>query len=93
MVVKLTSDQFGSVIDHITGEQKQVKRFTWTNDEKKVSVQVAKKFFFVDLSFSQCQIRLQLISYGAMITSLKFPGKNGDVADVALGFDSIEGKC
>lgn len=35
---------------------------------------------------------LQLISYGAMITSFKFSSKTGEVADIALGFDNIEGK-
>lgn len=34
----------------------------------------------------------KLISYGAMITSVKVPSKLGEVADVALGFDSMEGK-
>ena len=38
--VKLTVDSFGSVKDLITGEQKEVKRFTWTNDKSHVSVQV-----------------------------------------------------
>jgi hypothetical protein len=42
MVVKLQVDNFGSVIDHISGETKQVKRFTWTNEEKKSSIQVER---------------------------------------------------
>lgn len=40
MVIKLSVDNFGSVVDHVSGSEKQVKRFTWTNDEKKVSIQV-----------------------------------------------------
>jgi hypothetical protein len=46
--IKLTVDDFGFVEDHITKEQKQVKRFTWTNEKKKVSIQVKtvkKKLF------------------------------------------------
>lgn len=27
-----------------------------------------------------------------MITSCKFPSKSGEIADIVLGFDSIEGK-
>lgn len=27
-----------------------------------------------------------------MITSVKVPNKSGEIADVALGFDNIEGK-
>lgn len=37
-------------------------------------------------------LNLQLISYGAMITSVKVPSKTGEIADVALGFDSIDGE-
>lgn len=33
----------------------------------------------------------KVISYGAMITSVKVPSKTGEIADVALGFDTIEG--
>lgn len=33
-----------------------------------------------------------MISYGAMITSVKVPSRTGEIADVALGFDSIEGE-
>lgn len=47
MVIKLTQDHFGSVIDHISGEEKQVKRFTWTNDEKKISIQVTSGFVYL----------------------------------------------
>ncbi|KAG5672726.1 hypothetical protein PVAND_002827 [Polypedilum vanderplanki] len=70
-VVKLTVDNFGIVKDPITNEEKVVKRFTWTNEKTRVTI--------------------QLISYGAMITSCKIPSKSGEVADIVLGFDSIEG--
>lgn len=33
----------------------------------------------------------KVISYGAMIYSVKVPSKTGDIADVALGYDTIEG--
>lgn len=50
MVIKLSVDNFGSVVDHVSGNEKQVKRFTWTNDEKKVSIQVKSAIcFFVHL--------------------------------------------
>jgi hypothetical protein len=38
--IKLTVDNFGTVIDHVTKEEKQVKRFTWINEKNKVSLQV-----------------------------------------------------
>lgn len=34
---------------------------------------------------------VQVISYGATITSIKVPGKDGSVSDVVLGFDDIPG--
>ncbi|XP_076354022.1 galactose mutarotase [Tachypleus tridentatus] len=34
---------------------------------------------------------IQLITYGAAITSIKVPDKNGTVEDVVLGFDNLEG--
>lgn len=38
--VTLTVDDFGFVQDHISKEQKEVKRFTWKNAKSNVSVQV-----------------------------------------------------
>lgn len=35
---------------------------------------------------------MKIISYGAMITSVKMPSKSGEIADVALGYEDIEGK-
>lgn len=37
------------------------------------------------------KMEIQVISYGAIITSIKVPDKYGNVDDIALGFDSIEG--
>jgi aldose 1-epimerase len=34
--------------------------------------------------------KLTIINYGATITSLKIPLKNGDIIDVVLGFDTLE---
>ncbi|WP_348823706.1 aldose epimerase family protein [Flavobacterium aestuarii] len=34
---------------------------------------------------------LKVITYGATITELKVPLKNGDIADVVLGFETLEG--
>lgn len=38
--VTLSVDSFGTVEDHISREQKEIKRFTWLNAKTKVSVQV-----------------------------------------------------
>lgn len=35
-------------------------------------------------------MKMQVITYGATITSLKIPLKNGDFLDVVLGFDTLE---
>jgi len=40
---------------------------------------------------SRTNVSVQLISYGAMITSVTCPSKSGEIADVALGFDNMEG--
>jgi aldose 1-epimerase len=36
-------------------------------------------------------VEVQAINYGAIITSLKVPDKNGTIADVVLGFDQPQG--
>jgi aldose 1-epimerase len=36
-------------------------------------------------------IELQVINYGAIVTSLKAPDKNGTLEDIVLGFDSLAG--
>ena len=35
--------------------------------------------------------QLKVIPFGATVTSLKIPTKNGDLIDVVLGFDTVEG--
>lgn len=44
MVVSLKVDTFGSVEDHISKAQSEVKRFTWENSATKVSVQVSSSW-------------------------------------------------
>ena len=36
-------------------------------------------------------VRAQLITYGAAITNLFVPDKNGELQDVVLGFDDLDG--
>lgn len=36
-------------------------------------------------------VSVQVITYGATITSIRCPDKYGNIADIALGFDEIEG--
>jgi hypothetical protein len=50
MVVTLSVDDFGMVEDHISKEQKPVKRFTWTNAKSNVSVQVSSFRFTIEKS-------------------------------------------
>lgn len=37
-------------------------------------------------------VSVQVITYGATITSIKLPGKNGNIDDIVMGFDNMEGK-
>ena len=36
-------------------------------------------------------IEARIITYGGILQSLKVPGKNGKLADVVLGFDTLDG--
>jgi hypothetical protein len=38
-------------------------------------------------------MHVEIINYGATITSLNVPDKTGNLEDVVLGFDNIEGRC
>lgn len=38
------------------------------------------------------KISLKVITYGATITSLKVPNKNGIIEDIVTGFDDLQGK-
>lgn len=37
-------------------------------------------------------VSVEIINYGATITSLKVPDRTGNVEDIVLGFDNVEGK-
>jgi hypothetical protein len=92
--VTLVVDDFGTVEDHISKEQKQVKRFTWKNAKSNVSVQVCTFELlraWLGNDFFHLFPAGQIISYGAMIHSVKLPSKSGEIADIALGFDSMDG--
>lgn len=43
--IKLTIDSFGTVEDHISKEQKEIKRFTWKNSKSNVEIQVSIALF------------------------------------------------
>lgn len=45
--ITLSVDSFGTVEDHISREQKEIKRFTWKNVKSNVSVQVGR-FSMID---------------------------------------------
>lgn len=36
--------------------------------------------------------QVDVVSYGAIIAGVRTPDKNGKIADVALGFDNLNGK-
>lgn len=48
-------------------------------------------FYFSSSIQRRVPAPIKVISYGVMITSVKVPSKTGEIADVALGFDTIEG--
>ena len=40
---------------------------------------------------SRSRVTVQLISYGATLSSVQFPDRHGNVGEVTLGFDTLEG--
>lgn len=36
-------------------------------------------------------VSVAVVSYGATVTSIRCPDKYGNIADIALGFDELEG--
>lgn len=36
-------------------------------------------------------VSVQVITYGATVTSIRCPDKYGNISDIALGFDELEG--
>lgn len=49
--------------------------------------EIVRRYTFTN----QDNLSVQVISYGATITSIKCPDKNGNVDDVVLGFDNLDG--
>lgn len=64
-----------------------VDGFGTVKDPLSGEVQPVKRFTWTN----ENGMSVQVISYGAIITSIKVPGKNGAVDDVVLGFDNIPG--
>lgn len=50
--------------------------------------QIVKRFTFTN----QNGLSVQVITYGATITSIRCPDKFGNIDDVVLGFDDVDGK-
>lgn len=51
-------------------------------------------FFFYIYRFSftnKNNVTVRVINYGASITDILLPDKNGSVEDISLGFDSVQG--
>lgn len=46
----------------------------------------------LEFTFKNNNMTVKMISYGATITSILVPDKNGKVGDVALGFENLSGK-
>lgn len=63
--------------------QKSITTTTWGS----VNGKEIKKF---TLKNAACQ-EVDVITYGATVTAVRTPDKEGNVADVVLGFDNIEG--
>lgn len=40
---------------------------------------------------NQHKVSVQIITYGATVTSIKLPDKNGVIEDIVTGFDDMEG--
>ncbi|XP_065072974.1 galactose mutarotase [Ochlerotatus camptorhynchus] len=64
-----------------------VDGFGTVKDPLSGEVQPVKRFTWTNDS----GMSVQVISYGAIITSIKVPGKDGSIEDVVLGFDDIPG--
>lgn len=58
--------------------------------KKNTHLTIALYRFFLN-QYADMLTLYKVISYGAMITSVNVPSKTGEIADVALGFDTIEG--
>lgn len=63
--------------------------FGFTNDPISSEGQSVKRFTFTNAN----GLSIQIITYGATITSIRCPDKYGNIDDVVLGFDELDGTC
>jgi hypothetical protein len=95
--IKIVEDQFGAVSDpqdDTKSKKVPVRRFTFTN-QSGTKIQVVKYTFLrrliLQYVFMFYIMFFQIINYGATITSIKVSDRKGQVEDVVLGFEDIEG--
>lgn len=60
--------------------------FDYITDENGGKIAI-KRFTWTNSS----NVSVQVITYGATITSIKVPDKNGTIEDIVLGFNNIAG--
>lgn len=61
--------------------------FGYTRDPISGEGQSVKRFTFSN----ENGLCIQVITYGATITSIRCPDKYGNIEDIALGFDELDG--
>lgn len=61
--------------------------FGYTKDPISGESEMVKRFTFTN----QNGLSVQVITYGATITSIRFPDKYGNIEDLVLGFDELSG--
>lgn len=66
----------------------QVTQETFGTIQTSNGIQSVKKFTLTNLH----GVKVQLITYGAALTNLFIPDKKGQLQDVVMGFDDIDGK-
>lgn len=62
-------------------------QFGYTTDPISGDGQSVKRFTFSNDN----GLSVQVITYGATVTSIRCPDKYGNIEDVALGFDELDG--
>ena len=67
---------------------KKVTQETFGTIQTSNGVQTVKKYTLSN----RHGVKVQLITYGAALTNLFVPDKNGQLQDVVLGFDDMDGK-
>ncbi|KAK9278195.1 hypothetical protein L1049_027756 [Liquidambar formosana] len=77
------NDHYNEVSKKINAEREGIGK-----DEEKRMADQQKKPEILELNNGTMQVKIT--NYGATITSLSVPDKNGKLADVVLGFDSLE---